>query len=312
MTGLLSKNDTTASLCPSCGEPGGCVLLEGRDRFVGGPGEFSVVACGACGLSTTRPQIGPEDFGTYYPDDYTAYEPRPTGPDATLRSRLGALVDRLRIDAILRFGPYRPLLRRTPGRVLDVGCGVGDLAVALRRHGWSVTGLEPSAVACEHARGRGLEVHCGTLDDAPWDVATFDAIVFNHALEHIPQPEDALRRAAGLLRPGGMLAVAVPNFGCWQRRVFGSRWFQLDVPRHLQHFDRDSLAAVVSRAGLRPVEFRTASMRPGLLMSLQYAAFGRPVANGRGLRWAAWATAPLLVLSDLVAEGDCLHIFATR
>ena len=53
-------------------------------------------------------------------------------------------------------------------------------------------------------------------------------------------------------------------------------------------------------------------MRPGLLMSLQYAVFGRPVFNGRGLRWAAWATAPALLAGDLVAEGDCLHLFATR
>jgi SAM-dependent methyltransferase len=230
----------------------------------------------------------------------------------TWRTRLGALVDRLRIDAVLRLGPYRPLTRRMPGRLLDVGCGVGDLMAALERHGWDVVGLEPSRVACSHAAGRGLEVHCGTIDEAPWGDSTFDAIVFNHALEHIPNPEDALRRAAALLRPGGILAVAVPNFGSWQRRLFGSRWFQLDLPRHLQHFDRGSLGSLATRAGLQPLEFRTASMRPGLLMSLQYACFGRPVFNGRGLRWAAWATAPALLASDLVAEGDCLHMFATR
>ena len=114
MSTAFESRDTTAPSpatepCPNCGAPGGHALLGGPDRFVGAPGHFEVVACDDCGLATTRPQLRAEDFGVYYPNDYTAYEPRPQGAAATWRSRLGALVDRLRIDAILRLGPYRPL-----------------------------------------------------------------------------------------------------------------------------------------------------------------------------------------------------------
>jgi SAM-dependent methyltransferase len=295
--------------CPGCGSEHESppVLLEGHDRLIGAPGRFSVIRCGACGLAFTEPRLGPEDFSTYYPEEYSAYVPR-----ARLRLRLspGLLLDRVRMEAIVRFGPYRQVWKRGPGRLLDVGCGSGDLAGVFARHGYAVSGVEPSAAGAEHARARGVEVHHGTLDDAPWEPGTFDAIVFNHSLEHIDDPAGAVARAASLLKPGGLLAIAVPNFGSWHRRAFGSAWFQLDLPRHLQHFDRGSLTGLVRAAGLRPVAVGAASMRPSLLGSAQYSTFGRLRYRGRGFQLLTWAYLPLLALSDLIGEGDCLHVTA--
>jgi 2-polyprenyl-3-methyl-5-hydroxy-6-metoxy-1,4-benzoquinol methylase len=275
----------------------GPVLLRGHDRLIGGPGEFAVLRCATCGLVSTQPRIGSEQFVDYYPVGYHG-------------GASDRIVERLRLAAIIRFGPYRPLSRRPPGRMLDVGCGNGELARAFARRGWQVAGVEPARAAAARAQAGGVEVHAGTLESAPWPMASFDAVVFNHSLEHLPDPADSLRRAVGLLRDGGMVAVAVPNFACWQRRLFGSRWFGLDLPRHLQHLDAATLAALLARVGLRPVAHTTASMRPGLLVSLQYAAFGRARFSGRGLRLAAWATAPLLWALDRWTEGDCLHMFA--
>jgi 2-polyprenyl-3-methyl-5-hydroxy-6-metoxy-1,4-benzoquinol methylase len=310
----MSTCASPAAICPSCAAPlAGQVLLRGHDRLMAGPGEFAVLRCASCGLASTQPRIGAEQFADYYPAGYHAGAGaghhagagRGDLPDARTR-----IVERLRLAAILRLGPYRPLSRRPPGRMLDVGCGNGELARAFARRGWRVAGVEPARAAAERARAGGVEVHWGTLEDAPWHRASFDAVVFNHSLEHLPDPVGSLRQAAGLLHEGGVVAVAVPNFACWQRRVFGSRWFGLDLPRHLQHLDASTLAALLSSAGLRPVGRTTASMRPGLLVSLQYAAFGRARFTGRGLRLAAWALAPLLWMLDCFAEGDCLHMFA--
>ncbi len=66
------------------------------------------------------------------------------------------------------------------------------------------------------------------------------------------------------------------------------------------------------RAGLRPFDHTTLSMRPGLLVSLQYTLFGRARWMGRGLRLSAWALAPLLWLSDRFVAGDCLHMLAVK
>jgi methionine biosynthesis protein MetW len=303
------SRSATAEACPGCRSEDGRrqVLLEGHDRLTGAPGSFEVARCDGCGLVFTAPRLRPEDFATYYPSDYSAYRPR-----ARMRDRLspGLLLDRVRLEAIIRFGPYRHVWRRGPGRVLDVGCGSGDLAGLLGHHGFEVSGVEPSADAAAHARARGVDVHHGTLDDAPWPEGSFDAVIFNHSLEHIDDPAGAVARAAALLRPGGLLVIAVPNFGSWHRRAFGSAWFQLDLPRHLQHFDRESLARLVQSAGVRPIAVSAASMRPSLIGSLQYKAFGRLRFSGRGFQLVTWAYLPLLALSDLVAEGDCLHLTA--
>jgi SAM-dependent methyltransferase len=306
----ISPSPTAATVrCPGCGNEAGSppVLLRGRDRLTGAPGEFSVLSCPSCGLAFTEPRLGPEDFATYYPETYSAYEPN-ARPKASLGERVGALNREL----LVRFGPYRSIWRRSPGRLLDVGCGTGDLAAAFGRHGWHACGIEPSEQAAQHARAAGVEVVIGTLADAPWAEGSFDAVVFNHSLEHIEDPVEALTQAARLLRPGGVLTIAVPNFGSWHRRFFGSAWFQLDLPRHLQHFDRDSLAGVARRAGLRPVSTSAVSMRPSPLASLQYMAFGSMRFGGRRVRLLEWALTPLLLLSDLIGEGDCLHLTAER
>ncbi len=305
----MSTATASAVRCPGCGEEreSAPVLLRGHDRLTGAPGEFAVVSCGGCGLAFTQPRLGPEDFATYYPDSYSAYEPN-TGARPSLGERLGELQRQM----VIRYGPYRQIWQRSPGRILDVGCGVGDLAAAFARQGWEAAGIEPSEQAAEHARAAGVEAVAGTLADAPWPDGHFDAIIFNHSLEHIDDPAAAVAAAARLLRPGGLLAIAVPNFGSWHRRLFGSAWFQLDLPRHLQHFDRDSLDGLVRRAGLRTVAVGAATMRPSPLGSVQYATVGRLRYEGRGFRLLAWALAPLLFLSDRIGEGDCLHLVAER
>lgn len=309
MSPVASAESATVTRCPGCGttEETPAVLLHGHDRLTGAPGEFSVVGCSSCGLAFTQPRLRPDQFETYYPDSYSAYE-----PNTSSRPSLGERIGVLQRQAVVRFGPYREVWKRPPGRLLDVGCGVGDLAKVFADRGWAVSGIEPSSQAAEHARAAGVDAVTGTLADAPWPEGEFDAITFNHSLEHIDDPAEAVAQAARLLKPGGLLTIAVPNFGSWHRRLFGSAWFQLDLPRHLQHFDRRSLTALVGAAGLRPIDVSAATMRPSPLGSVQYKAYGRLRYDGRGFRLLAWALAPLLLLSDRIGEGDCLHLTAQR
>jgi N-acetylglucosaminyl-diphospho-decaprenol L-rhamnosyltransferase len=297
-----------ASVCPACAQTAErAPLLVGRDRMLGEPGDFAVVRCEGCGLAYTDPQLGLEDFERFYPSErYPSFEP-PDPARRILRS-----IDRARLDITVRFGPYREIVRSGPGRILDVGCGRGDLAAAFQRHGWDAYGVEPSAAATASAAAHGVKMHNGPLDDAPFEPASFDAIVMNHSLEHIPAPGKALERALELLRPGGLLAVSVPNFGSWQARRFGSDWYQLDVPRHLQHFERGTLAGLAERSGFEVVAVRTSSMRGGLQASLQYWLFGRSLIRGRGWRVLSWLSAPVVGGIDVFADGDCLNLVARR
>jgi SAM-dependent methyltransferase len=288
-------------------------MYDGVDRLYGVPGRWSVVRCTTCGLAYTLPRPSPADLQSFYPENtYVPYQESST-PLTTVWQRVGARGNALRFAVGLRLGGFRALIRAQAGRLLDVGCGRGDVAEWFGARGWRIAGVEPSEKAATQAAKRGVEVHHGTLDDAPWEPASFDAVTFNHVLEHVPEPRAALRQSAALLKPGGLLVVSAPNFGAWQRRAFGPYWFPLDLPRHLQHFDRHTLPPMVVDLGLEIEEVRTSSLLPGLLSSVQYALKGRLFLSDVAIHRAMHLTYPLVLLGDfLFREADCLHVVARR
>ena len=217
--------------------------------------------------------------------------------------------------ARLRRPALAGLLAQGSGRLLDVGCGRGELASAFVQRGWSAAGVDPSVDAVRFARSLGVDAQHGTLDTVDLPAASFDAVIFHHSLEHVPDPLGDLRRSRELLRPGGRVLVAVPYWDSWQRRSFGSRWFHLDVPRHLQHFDAESLAAIVRRAGLQPLQAWVVTSTVGFLGTVQYIVFGRCVAGGSLTLPAQALTIALRPLTAAVGHrkgGDCLDLVAER
>ena len=309
----VTRGLTRALPCPACGASSPRELvLTSTDRLVGGPGVFRVTRCRACRLASTEPRLDRDSLGRYYPRSYPSFQASAGDTCPTVKARAGDVLNTLRLWYTVVRGPYREIARMRPGRLLDVGCGVGVLGERFRRRGWNVYGVDPSPHACAGASERGLEVHCGELHDAPWAPASFDAVVFNHSLEHLDDPAEALRRARSLLRDGGLLAVSVPNFGCWQRLAFGGRWFQLDLPRHLQHFDRSTLTTLVEEAGFAVRATRTHSMLAGLTGSVQYALFGRLVLPRPVAVAVGYASTPLLAALDATRQGDCLSLVARR
>jgi SAM-dependent methyltransferase len=262
-----------ASSCPACGAPlDPQPALRGIDRLHGTPGEFEVRVCPACGSGRTFPVVGPDELEGFYPPSYNAYS-FPAGRVAQL---LATALYRWQYRRLLRRAPLDALRRRPPGRLLDVGAGRGDLGAVLSERGWDVTGLEPSAEACEEGRRRGLHMVQGTLAEAGPELEPhYDAVVFQHALEHVVEPSEDLARARDLLRPGGSILVVVPNFGSWQSRRFGDAWFHLDLPRHRSHFTAAGLERLLEAAGLEQLRLSTTTTADGLPNSLQYQRFGR-------------------------------------
>lgn len=193
---------------------------------------FAVAACASCGLGHTTPR--PDDVGRYYGPVY--YNGR---HGLALR---WCMRRRIRL---LRRGLGRPL---QGARVLDVGCGEGDFIAAAEEAGARCTGVELGA-AVERGRQRGLQVHA-SLGDAS-GTAPFDAATLWHSLEHVPDPTATLTRIATMLSPSGMLLCAVPDAGGLQARLLRAHWLHLDVPRHLHHFSKSSMARLLEVTGFR-------------------------------------------------------------
>jgi SAM-dependent methyltransferase len=209
------------------------------------------------------------------------------------------------------------LSRLAPGRVLDVGSGRGDLGVVLAERGWQVTGLEPSPEACGEARARGVPTVEGTLATVPDELEFgFDAVIFQHSLEHVAEPLEDLAAARELVRPEGLVLITLPNFGSWQAARFRADWFHLDLPRHRAHFTARGIETLLRRAGLEPTRTSTSTSADGLPMSIQYRRFGeRRYRRGLSMYLATGLTlaaAPITGVVDRAGEQDLLHAMARR
>jgi len=138
----------------------------------------------------------------------------------------------------------------TPGRVLDVGCATGDFLIVARERGWEPLGVDPSP-AREQARAAGVPMVGHTLQDAEVEPASVDLVTFWDVLEHVPDPVNQLRRAGELLKPGGLVAITVPNAGGAMARLSGRRWFGYKTAgEHLQFFTAPTLQRTFAAAGM--------------------------------------------------------------
>jgi SAM-dependent methyltransferase len=168
---------------------------------------------------------------------------------------------------------------RSTGRFLDVGCGDGRVMAAMQRAGFDVDGIETDAVAAELAYGRtGVKPFIGDLHAYDTN-ANVDVISFIHCLEHVGNPREDLERAFALLRPGGILYIAVPNAGSLESNVFGSCWYALDLPRHFWGFNPRSLQRIIEESGFH----LTGTHYQPLVNSLQSLRYAMRALSGRPL-----------------------------
>jgi SAM-dependent methyltransferase len=264
-------------------------------------------------MGVTLPVVESSQLKSFYPTTYAAYQPFLTGA-LGLASKV---MQRLLAYQALHTMPFERLAELPAGRLLDVGCGGGELGSWLVRRGWTVVGVEPSVEACVVARNRGVDARAGVLAEVELEPGAYDAVVFHHSLEHVADPVSDLRRARETLRDGGIVIVTLPNFGCWQRSRFGEHWFNLELPRHRYHFNSHSLRETLTQAGFAHIETLTTSSAIGLPASIQYALAGRCLfPAGLKLRIAVAAcslTTPVSwLINRLAGGGDMLHAVAAR
>jgi SAM-dependent methyltransferase len=296
--------------CRACGGPLTPVPgLVAPDRVHRLPGRWAIHRCERCGSGTTLPLVSERELGSFYPRSYAPFDV-PTGVLARAMADMQRRRDR-------RFPLSALATDGRPGTLLDVGCGRGDLAASWLAAGWTVLGVEPSPQAAATAARRGARIVGATLSDASVPPGSVDAVVFRHSLEHVVDPRLELGRVARMLAPGGRLAVIVPNWGSWQRRAFGERWFPLELPRHRTHFTADGLRAAIGSGGLDVIDVVPATPLITTTWSLQLTLAGRLVTeSGPALLAGYAASLPVAALTRAVdlmfRSGDFLHAAAVK
>ncbi|MFQ5714594.1 MAG: cytidylyltransferase domain-containing protein [Candidatus Scalinduaceae bacterium] len=126
-----------------------------------------------------------------------------------------------------------------PGRILDIGCGMGDLLSGVNND-WEKYGVEVSELAAQEAAKYG-NIFVGCLKDAPYKDEFFDLIVMHHAIEHFSNVEDEMVVVRDLLKHNGKLIVGTPDFDGAMARRYGEKYRLLHDKTHISLFSRISL-----------------------------------------------------------------------
>lgn len=145
-----------------------------------------------------------------------------------------------------------------PGRVLDVGCGSGEVLAAARERGWQTHGVEPVPASARIAGvERGLDVRQALLEESGLPERTYDVVSAFHVLEHMSDGQSFLRTLSRWARPRGWIVVEVPNWRSVHRRLIGASWPGMRPLEHIGYYSPATLEATMRRAGVEPVRIAT-------------------------------------------------------
>ena len=160
--------------------------------------------------------------------------------------------------------------------LLDVGCGTGDFLKTAKENNWTVSGIEPNADARSIANQK--------TDNSVFDIEqlnnfesnSFDVITLWHVLEHLPDLEHQISILKKLLKPKGRLVVAVPNYKSFDASYYNQFWAAYDVPRHLWHFDQNSISKLFAS-----IDMEIEQIKPMLFDAFYVSLLSEQYKSGR-------------------------------
>lgn len=230
--------------CPICGSPDIKPALRAKDYTVSGE-IFEIWHCGQCTGRFTQNVPAAAAIGPYYQSqEYISHSETKEG----LINRLYHNVRKITMRSKLNW--VRGAAAVKQGEILDIGCGTGAFLHHMQLQGWQVTGLEPD----EHARHNAKTLY--NITPAPitelfsLPAAQYDAITMWHVLEHVHDLHAYLAHIPSLLKPGGALLIAVPNYTSSDASFYKEHWAAYDVPRHLYHFSPASMEILLEQHGI--------------------------------------------------------------
>lgn len=260
--------NVATSDCRLCGSAGPHQSIEVREMMFGTREPFEYFSCTACDTLQISTVLEGEELMRHYPPNYYSHN---ASAQPSIFRWLVTQHDRFKlrggnrifgalITAPVPEGIFRVLLGgdvvrmlaqlsvERDARILDVGCGSGGLLDRLARVGFSnLSGADPF-IEADGESSEGVPLMKRDLNGVD---GKFDLIMFNHSLEHVPDPVATLKVANEKLAAGGMCLARVPTTSSEAWTVYGADWVQADAPRHMVIPSRQGMGLAAEKAGLR-------------------------------------------------------------
>ncbi|WP_027879337.1 class I SAM-dependent methyltransferase [Mesoflavibacter zeaxanthinifaciens] len=160
--------------------------------------------------------------------------------------------------------------------LLDVGCGTGDFLKTAKENNWIVSGIEPNAEARTIANQKTENAVFDIEQLNNFESNSFDVITLWHVLEHLPDLEHQISILKKLLKPKGRLVVAVPNYKSFDANYYNQFWAAYDVPRHLWHFDQNSISKLFAS-----IDMEIEQLKPMLFDAFYVSLLSEQYKSGR-------------------------------
>jgi 2-polyprenyl-3-methyl-5-hydroxy-6-metoxy-1,4-benzoquinol methylase len=236
--GSLREDITTHRACPVC------AARETETIFV--KDGFPHLRCASCTVIYVSPVVAQERLRSHHQGE-TSYT-------KVLTSGANALLDRKRFEyALDLLAEHLP----TSGKLLDVGCGPGTFLAVARERGWQVSGVEFNASCVAMLREAGIEIIDKPLEDASLVKGSYACVALWDVLEHITDPRPFLATLRGLLSPGGMLLVEVPQIGSLVSRLLHATSNTFAGDTHINFFTAVTMRRLLEDAGFSVLELET-------------------------------------------------------
>lgn len=218
-------------------------FIECKDHLVTNE-KFSILIDEETELLVTNPQPTESEINKYYEsEEYNSHS-----------EKSNSLFDKIyEFVRVINIKNKYSIIEKnidTKGNILDIGCGTGDFLEFCKSKKWNIHGIEPNKKAREISEKKiNIDINPNTsIKKLPDE--SFDVITMWHVLEHRYDIIDTIKNLKRIIKPNGIIIIALPNYKSFDAKYYKRYWAAYDVPRHLFHFSRKTIDYIFQKNNL--------------------------------------------------------------
>ena len=243
-------NITIQSKCPLCFHTKNKLLFQIKG--------LPLYSCGNCHCHFIDSRVYDQNLKLYkesfYHEEGSRFNP--------IIEALTLLLRKIRMKLILKY-------KASKNKILDIGCGRGEILKFFKSKGWDVVGLQLSKPLADSLNQKGIYTLNCPLEETNFRKGEFDVITMFHVLEHLKNPDNSIEYYKEILKKGGLFIIEVPNIESWSCSFGKQGWLNYDIPNHIVNFGNSQLHELMSNKGFKVLEATTRSLEFGPYSFLQ-------------------------------------------